>query len=82
MSEHDEDVRINQVRKFLSKGNKVKIELNLRGREHRHKESAQEKIENFIERIKQDTTLQVDFESPIKRMGGKFMAIILNKSTK
>lgn len=52
ISDHDMDVRANQSEKFLKEGNKVKIELVLRGREKALRDFAKEKMKKFIGKIK------------------------------
>jgi len=49
--EHDIVFKKNQAEKFLKKGNKVKIEIRLRGREKAHQDLAKENLNNFIKRI-------------------------------
>lgn len=51
MSDHDMDVRARQIEKFLSEGDKVKIELVLRGREKALKDFSKEKIRKFLGKI-------------------------------
>lgn len=77
ISEHDLDFRVNQATKFLTEGNKVKIELQLRGREHQHVDLAKENINKTIEKISQglkDKTLKI--EQPINKQGGRLTAVI------
>jgi len=52
ISKHDFDVRVEQTAKFLLKGNKVKIDLSLRGREKQHFEKAREIIMEFYSDLK------------------------------
>ncbi|MBQ7125775.1 translation initiation factor IF-3 [bacterium] len=51
---HDYEVRIKNIRKFVSQGNKVKIVVMLRGREMQHSNLAIELAEKFIEDLKDD----------------------------
>jgi len=53
ISEHDLETRAKQAEKFLKKGDKVRIEMKLRGRERAHGDLAKEKIERFIEQVNQ-----------------------------
>jgi translation initiation factor IF-3 len=50
-SDHDLQTKVRQVEKFLEKGNKVRVEIFLRGRERAFKDLAKERLESFIERI-------------------------------
>ena len=51
---HDYDVRIKNIRKFISQGNKVKIIVMLRGREMQHSHLAVELAEKFIADLAND----------------------------
>lgn len=74
IGKNDLDVRANQVKKFLEGGDKVKIELFLRGRERQHPDVADKIMGDFLEIVK---TLQpYKVEQPIKRMGNTFLALI------
>lgn len=72
ISEHDMMVRVKSGQKFLDKGNKLKVELRMRGREKAHPERAQEAIEKFVGLLDREIVL----EQPIKRQGGAFSALI------
>ena len=51
---HDYQVRINNIKKFISQGNKVKIVIMLRGREMQHSELAFELAKRFLEDLKDE----------------------------
>lgn len=70
--DHDLEFKKNQAEKFLSKGNKVKVEIVLRGREKAHQNLARTNLENFIKSIATPHKL----EQEIKRFPGGFNAII------
>jgi translation initiation factor IF-3 len=70
--EHDLDFKKKQAEKFLAKGNKIKIELKLRGRERMHHDMARKNLEQFIEKIETPHR----FEEPIKRIPQGFNTII------
>ncbi len=72
---HDIAFRKKQTEKFLKQGDKVKIELNLRGREKAHKDLAIEKINNFIESIE----IEKEIEQPLKIQGGRLSITIKAK---
>jgi len=69
---HDLDFKKRQAEKFLSKGNKVKVEIVLRGREKAHQGLARENIQTFL------GTLETPFrtEEDIKKFPGGFNTII------
>jgi translation initiation factor IF-3 len=71
---HDFDVRISQASKFLDRGDKVHIELPLRGREKAHRDVAEEVIRRFIETLKSTYTLRV--EQAVVYQNGKLSAIV------
>jgi translation initiation factor IF-3 len=51
---HDYEVRLKNVRKFISQGNKVKIIVMLRGREMQHSNLAFELANRFIADFEND----------------------------
>lgn len=75
IGKHDIDFRVKQAEKFLKQGDKVKIELNLKGREKAHKDLAQDVIKNFIEAIENETMT----EQELKTQGGRLSTIIKSK---
>ncbi len=52
---HDYEVRLKNIRKFISQGNKVKIVVMLRGREMQHSHLAIELAEKFIADLANDS---------------------------
>lgn len=53
IGQHDLEVRAGQAIKFFEDGDKVKIEMQLRGRENQHVDVAKENIGELVEMIKQ-----------------------------
>ena len=51
---HDYEVRLKNIKKFISQGNKVKIVVMLRGREMQHSHLAFELAEKFITDLEQE----------------------------
>ena len=51
---HDYQVRINNIKKFISQGNKVKIVVMLRGREMQHSQLAFDLANRFVEDLKNE----------------------------
>jgi len=74
ISEHDLETRANQSEKFLKKGNIVKIEMILRGREKGLTHFAREKINHFIEVLNEKIPLKI--ERDLKRAPNKLMMIV------
>jgi translation initiation factor IF-3 len=60
ISSHDLEVRVHQAEKFLKEGNKVRIELILRGREKAHLDFAKEKIKKFLETLENQIPIKVE----------------------
>lgn len=52
---HDYEVRLKNIRKFISQGNKVKIIVMLRGREMQHSNLAIELAEKFLTDLANDS---------------------------
>jgi translation initiation factor IF-3 len=73
--EHDLEVKTGQALKFLEKGNKVKIEIRLKGREKMHKDKARESLQNFTRTI----STPYEFEQEIKPFPGGFNTILAPK---
>ena len=48
---HDLEHKRKQTEEFLIEGNKVRIEMRLRGREKAHQDFAKEKLNNFLKMI-------------------------------
>jgi len=74
----DLDIRKKQALKFLEDGQKIKIEIILRGREKAHGDLALQKIQDFINQISEHYELFTE-QAP-KRQGGNVSAIIGRKS--
>lgn len=70
--DHDLEFKKNQIEKFLKKGNKVKVEIFLRGREKAHQDLARKNLENFIKSI----GAPYKIEQEIKRFPSGFNAIL------
>ena len=79
ISKHDFDFRINQAKKFLEKGNKLKLDLFLKGREKQHPEKARETLQNFVSVLKEEEKLDITEEQPLTKQGGRYTIILVNK---
>ena len=76
ISDHDTETRVKQAQKFLNDGDKVKVELMLKGRERQHVDLAKEIIKKFVDSLQ--TNHPVKIEQPITYMGGKLSILISN----
>jgi translation initiation factor IF-3 len=70
--DHDLDFKRKQAEKFLQKGDKVKIEIRLKGREKAHQDLARTNLVNFLKSIVTDYKVEQD----IKRFPGGFNVVI------
>lgn len=75
---HDLELRAGQAKKFLENGDKVKIDMRLRGREKAHGPVAMEKFREFLGMIPTEHTL----ESPPRRFPQGISTTITKKSGK
>ena len=77
ISDHDMETKAKQVKKFLERGDKIKINLRLRGREKAMGNIAKEKMEKFLEMVTKYIPLKI--EQPINRKGGLLSATASKK---
>lgn len=61
-SPHDLEIKANQIEKFLKEGNKVKMDMLLRGREKALRDFASQKFSEFLKIIKQKTEFKIEQE--------------------
>lgn len=74
ISQHDMEVRARQAEKFLKEGDKIRIEMRLKGREKALGDFAKEKINNFLEALQNIIPLKIEKE--LKREPRGFSMII------
>ncbi|MFQ6049591.1 MAG: translation initiation factor IF-3 [Candidatus Paceibacterales bacterium] len=74
ISLHDLETRVNLAEKFLKKGNRVKVEMVLRGREKGLPQFAKEKIKQFLEIL--EKRIPIKIEGELKRVPRGFIMII------
>lgn len=74
ISTHDLEIRAKSAEKFLREGNKVKIEMVLKGREKAHLDFAKEKIQKFLEIL--EKLLPIKIERDLKKEARGFTLII------
>ena len=77
IGEHDMDTKANQANKFLEKGNKIKVEIILKGRENQHADLARATMDEFKTKLTVATEVEQDFS----RQGTKVFIILMPKST-
>ena len=74
ISLHDLETRVHQAEKFLNKGDRVRVELPLRGREKALQEFAKEKINKFLEILQ--NIIPIKIERELKKEFGRLIIII------
>ena len=67
--------KINMARKFISKGNKVKVTLKFRGREMAHMQSTKHVLDDFAEKLLDIAVI----EKPAKLEGKSIMMVLTEK---
>ena len=72
---HDLEMRAKQIMKFLEGGDKVRIDMRLRGREKAHGVLALRKFNEFLEMI----PIAFKLEAPPKRFPQGFIAVAVKK---
>lgn len=75
IDEHDYQVRVNQAKRFLKSGDKVKATINFRGREIQHSHLAKE----LLERMAQDLTDMAEIQQKPKREGRNMIMFLTPK---
>ncbi|MGE0743704.1 MAG: translation initiation factor IF-3 [Rhodospirillales bacterium] len=72
IDEHDYDVKMRSVKKFIGEGDKVKVTLRFRGREMAHQELGAK----VLERVREDTDEIAKVES-FPRLEGRQMVMVI-----
>lgn len=70
---NDLNTKVNQARKFLQKGNKIKVSLRFRGREMAHKDVGREILNSFYDQLQDVSSV----DKPAK-MEGRSMVMFLS----
>lgn len=60
ISQHDLDTKVNQARKFLEKGSRVKFDVLFKGREIAYIDIGKEKLKQVIEMLQDVSTIETD----------------------
>ncbi|MEI7498480.1 MAG: translation initiation factor IF-3 [Candidatus Falkowbacteria bacterium] len=81
ISTNDFGFKLKQAIDFLEKGNKLKIELILKGRERQHPEKAVETIKEFIIELEKLEQFKLVREQDLTRKGNGFIIILINKTS-
>ena len=73
IDDHDYDVKMRAIHKFIGEGDKVKVTLRFRGRELSHQQLGM----NLLKRVQDDTTEDAKIEA-YPRMEGRQMLMVLS----
>ena len=71
---NDLNTKANQARKFLSKGDKVKVSLRFRGREMAHLDVGREILDTFFEKLEEVAVID-----KLAKMEGRSMVMFLSE---
>lgn len=77
ISLHDLEIKAKMAERFLQEGNKVRIEMVLRGREKALTDFAKGKIEQFLKLVKEKAPIEI--EKDLERRGNRLLMIITKK---
>lgn len=72
--QHDIDVKVNKAREFLSRRDKVKINVMFRGRENAHHDRGREMLEDIIKSLEDIASV----EQPPRMESGRMMSVLLS----
>ena len=70
---HDYETKLNQAKKFLSSGNKVRVVMKFRGREMSHQAIGRELLEKFLVDTQEVGSCD---KKPV--LDGRFMSMVIN----
>lgn len=73
IGQHDLEVKESAIKKFLERGDRVKVTVQLRGREMMFKD----KVPAFLEKVKSETGAEL--EKPLDRLGNRFSIVLIKK---
>ncbi|MEI8360599.1 MAG: translation initiation factor IF-3 [bacterium] len=79
ISDNDFKFKLEQAKGFLLRGDKLKLELILRGRERQHPEVAIDNVKKFVNELEKTEGLTVVKEQDLTRKGSGFIMILFNK---
>jgi translation initiation factor IF-3 len=74
IGDHDKETRLDQAVKFLDRGDKVQIEIIMRGRDHIHHDLIKQQVHDFIKDL--GAKVPTKIEQPLVQQGNKFIALV------
>jgi len=75
ISPHDLEIRAERAEKFLKKGDRIKLEMILRGREKSLRDFAKNKLKQFLEIL--NSKIKIKIEGELKKTPRGFTVIVL-----
>lgn len=76
--QHDIEVKVNKAREFLSRRDKVKINVMFRGRENAHHDRGKEMLDEIVKSLEDVATVE---QAP-KMESGRMMSVLLSPMAK
>jgi translation initiation factor IF-3 len=77
IGEHDKQIRLEKAKQFMEEGDRVQVEIILRGREKQFGELARSVIDKFVADL--DAQVGVKVDQPFSRMGGRLTVVVAKK---
>jgi len=77
IGEHDRDVRRDKAKEFLEEGDRVQVEIILRGRERQFVDLARQVIDRFVSDL--DAAVGIKIDQPFSRQGGRLTVVVAKK---
>jgi len=77
ISLHDLETRANLAEKFLKRGDRVRIEMILRGRQRALSDFAKQKVQQFLEIL--EKLIPIKIEKKLERRGNRLIMIVSKK---
>ena len=77
IGEHDRGVRLEKAKEFLEEGDRVQVEIILRGRERQFIDLARQGIDRFVADL--NAAVGVKIDQPFARQGGRLTVVVAKK---
>lgn len=77
IGQHDLEVRQEKAKEFLEAGDRVQVEVILRGREKQFGDLAKQVIDKFVAAL--DASVGVKIDQPFTRQGGRLTVVVAKK---
>jgi translation initiation factor IF-3 len=77
IGEHDRGVRLEKAKEFLAEGDRVQVEIILRGRERQFVDLGRQVIDRFVADL--DAGMGVKIDQPFSRQGGRLTVVVAKK---